>query len=108
MTHSQIPDHAATSWKSLCKLGGIAALILLAYSLVTMVILIAIGGQPQTAQEGFTLLQNNRLVGLLRLDVLAILVMPLYYLLFLSLSTPSSRKRMALMPRLPPCLLLPG
>jgi len=72
-----------TNWKNLYTLGGMAALILLAYSLATMVILVTIGGQPETAQEGFTMLQNNRLVGLLRLDVLSIFVMPLYYLLFL-------------------------
>jgi len=75
------------NWKSLYKISGVAALILLLYSLVTMVILITIGGQPETAQEGFTMLQNNRLVGLLRLDVLMILIMPLYYPLFLGLYT---------------------
>ncbi len=74
------------NWKSLYKLGGATALILLVYSLVTMVLLVVVGGQPETAQEGFAILQNNRLVGLLRLDVLTILVyMPLYYLLFLGL-----------------------
>lgn len=71
--------------KSLCKLGGTSAVILLVYSLVTMAVLVVIGGQPKTAQEGFSLLQNNRLAGLVRLDVLTILAMPLYYLLFLGL-----------------------
>jgi hypothetical protein len=47
-----------------------------------MFILLVIGGQPETAQEGFTMLQNNRLTGMLRLDVLAVFVMPLYYLVF--------------------------
>jgi hypothetical protein len=75
------------NWKSLYKFGGAAALILLVYSLVTMVILVTIGGQPETAQEGFTMLQNNRLAGLLRLDVLMILIIPLYYPLFLGLYT---------------------
>lgn len=73
------------TWKSLYKIGGLTALILLIYSLVTMVLLVTIDGQPESAQEGFTMLQNNRLVGLLRLDVLTILVIPLYYLLFLGL-----------------------
>jgi hypothetical protein len=75
----------APGWKSFYAPGGQAALLLLAYSLVTMVILFVIGGQPQTAQEAFSMLQSNRLVGLLRLDILTILVMPLYYLLFLGL-----------------------
>lgn len=78
---------AELRWKNIYIISGVVALILLAYSLVTMLILIVIGGQPMTAQEGFTMLQENRLVGLLRLDVLTILVMPLYYLLFLGLYT---------------------
>jgi hypothetical protein len=74
-------------WKGFCRLGGASALILLVYSLVTMVLLVAVGGPPKSAQEGFTLLQNNRLVALLRLDMLTTLVMPVYYLLFLGLYT---------------------
>jgi uncharacterized BrkB/YihY/UPF0761 family membrane protein len=72
-------------WNSLYKIGGAIALILLVYALVTMVLLIVTGGQPESAQEGFTMLQENRWIGLLRLDVLTVLVMPLYYLLFSSL-----------------------
>lgn len=75
------------NWKGLYKIGGVAALILLVYSLVTMMILITIGGQPETAQEGFTMLQDNRLVGFLRLDALMVLTIPLYYPLFLGLYT---------------------
>src|SRR5574341_562389 len=78
-------NESTNNWRSLYKIGGAIAMIWLLYSLVTMVLLIAIGGQPESAQEGFTMLQENRLVGLLRLDVLTILVMPLYYLLFLGL-----------------------
>lgn len=66
-------------------MGGVAAWVLLAYSLATMAILFVAGGQPSTAEEAFRMLQENRLVGLLRLDVLSILLMPLYYVLFLSL-----------------------
>jgi hypothetical protein len=74
-----------TTWKKLYKICGTTASILLIYSLVTMLILVTIGGQPETAREGFSMLQENRLAGLLRLDVLSVLVMPLYYLLFLGL-----------------------
>ena len=86
ITKSSITDRDS-SWKSIYKLSGAGAWILLVYSLVTMVILVTIGGQPETAQEGFSMLVENRLVGLLRLDILAVLIMPLYYLLFLSLYT---------------------
>ena len=76
-----------SSWKRLCQLGGVSALILLVYSLATMLLMVVFGGQPKTAQEGFAMLQNNRLVGFLRLDGLTILVMPLYFLLFFDLYT---------------------
>ncbi len=73
-------------WKGLCRLGGVAALILLLYSVVTMVVLILFGVPPTTAAESFAMLQNNRIVGLLRLDVLTVFVyMPLCYLLFLGI-----------------------
>jgi hypothetical protein len=74
-----------TTWRGLYKAGGVAALLLLAYSLVTMVQMVVLGQQPTSAQEGFDLLARNRLVGLLRLDLLTTLALPLYYLLFLGL-----------------------
>jgi hypothetical protein len=75
-----------SDWKGLCRLGGVAALILLLYSIVTMVILVLFGVPPSTAAECFAMLQNNRIVGLLRLDILTVFVyMPLCYLLFLGI-----------------------
>ena len=78
-------DATDVPWKSLFKLGGAITMILLVYSLVTMVLVFTLGGQPLSAQEAFDMLRGNRLVGILRLDVLTTLVMPLYYLLFLGL-----------------------
>lgn len=72
-------------WNDLCRIGGVAALILIVYSLETMVQLIVLGGQPKTAAEAFTLLQNNKVLGLLRLDLPTVFVMPLYYFVFLGL-----------------------
>ena len=71
-----------TGIRLLYKLGGISCLILIAYSLITMLIMISIGGPPETTEECFTMLKENRLYGLLRLDILTVFVMPLYYLLF--------------------------
>jgi len=90
MTNARLTKEAKMAeidpkWKSIYKIGGMSAIILLAYSLVTMVFMFVFGGQPETAQEGFAMLQENRLVGLLRLDVLTIFAMPLYYLLILGL-----------------------
>jgi hypothetical protein len=71
--------------RGLCRAGGVAALLLIVYSLFTMVQLVVLGGQPASAEEAFRLLQSDRLVGLLRLDLPTILALPLYYLLFLGL-----------------------
>ena len=74
------------NWRSLYKIGGWVALILLAYSLVTMVVMFVLGTPPTTAMETFKMLEENKFAGLLRLDLLTVLVcMPLYYLLFLGL-----------------------
>ncbi len=79
-------ENTDASWKGLYRIGGAAALILLLYSVVTMIILTLFGVPPSTAAECFTMLQNNRIVGLLRLDILTVFVyMPLGYLLFLGI-----------------------
>lgn len=75
-------DAKKTTWKGLCKIGGVAAWILFAYSLLTMIIILVIGGPPDTVEEIYTLLQDNKFVGLLRLELLTITFMPLYYLVF--------------------------
>src|SRR3972149_9154595 len=83
VTHIEAEDPA---WKSLYRIGGAAALILLLYSVVTLIVLTLLGAAPSTAAETFALLQNNRIIGLLRLDVLTVFVyMPLLYLLFLGI-----------------------
>ncbi len=74
-----------TGWRGLCRVGGIATFILLAYSLATMVQLLVLGGPPTTAAAAFGLLQNSRVVGLLRLDLPTVLALPLYYVVFLGL-----------------------
>lgn len=72
-------------WNGLCRLGGVAAFVLLVYSLATLVQIIVLGGPPKTAVEAFELLQRSKLIGLLRLDFPTILAIPLYYILFLGI-----------------------
>jgi len=67
------------------KLGGIICMLLIAYSLITMLTMVLIGTPPETIEECFSMLQENRFSGLLRLDILTVFVMPLYYFLFYSL-----------------------
>jgi len=71
--------------RSLYRVGAVAAMILLVYSLATMVQIVVLGGQPTSAAQAFDLLQHHRTVALLRLDLPTLCVMPLYYLLFLGL-----------------------
>ncbi|MEX1248317.1 MAG: hypothetical protein WEA61_07520 [Anaerolineales bacterium] len=70
-------------WKPIYKTGAIAALIFLLYSLITMIQMFTLGGPPANAEEIFAMLQENRLLGLMRLDGLTLLVLPLYYLIYL-------------------------
>ena len=72
-------------WRRLSRAGGGAAFIFLAYSLATMVQITVLGGPPSSAAEAFHVLQQNKAVGLLRLDFPTVLVLPFYYLLFLGL-----------------------
>ena len=73
-------------WKGLCQLGAVAALVLLLYSIVTMLVLTLLGVPPSTAAECFAMLQHDRIAGLLRLDILTVFVyMPFCYLLFLGI-----------------------
>jgi hypothetical protein len=76
---------ADMGWGALCRMGGVATIILMVYSLATMVQLAVLGGQPTTAAEAFSLLQNNRVLGLLRLDLPTVFALPLYYFVFLGL-----------------------
>ncbi|MFZ6026838.1 MAG: hypothetical protein ACOYYS_03900 [Chloroflexota bacterium] len=73
------------NFKVLGRLGGVTALLLLAYVLATMAILVGLGAPPASAEETLEMLRQNRLAGLLRLDMLTTLFMPLYYLLFFAL-----------------------
>jgi len=81
---SQIADEQS-QWKSVYKLGGWISLVFILYSLVTMVLLVVIGGQPETAVQAFEMLQENRLIALLRLDFLTLFVVPFYYVIFLGI-----------------------
>ena len=75
-------DKADDSWKAVSRVGAWAAIILLIYSLSTMVVLVVLGGAPVTARECFEMIQKNVGVALLRLDLLTILVMPVFCLLY--------------------------
>jgi len=80
-----IQDFHTSSQKTVYWIGGTACFVLLGYSLVTLLIMTLIGGPPETIEQTFSILHDNKLAGLLRLDILTVFIMPLYYLLFYSL-----------------------
>jgi hypothetical protein len=67
------------------KLGAWSCIFLMLYTLATILIVALIGGPPQSVEECFTMLKENRTYGLLRLDILTMFVMPLYFILFYAL-----------------------
>jgi hypothetical protein len=71
--------------KTIYWLGGLVSMILIAYCISTILIIVFIGAPPKTIEECFSILNNNKLQGLLRLDILTVFIMPLYYLLFYSI-----------------------
>lgn len=80
-----LPYTNDSAFRSLCKAGGISSFVFIIYSLITIFILTVVGGQPSTAAEAFSLLQTNRMLGLLRMDMLTVVFIPLYYLIFLGI-----------------------
>ena len=80
-----LPDTNDSVYRSLFKAAGIASFVFIIYSLLTIVILSAFGGPPNTAAEAFSMIQTNRMLGLLRMDFLTVIFIPLYYLIFLGI-----------------------
>jgi hypothetical protein len=71
-------DSAEPQWRTLCQIGGAAALLQLVTTLVIVVVSLALGREPTTAEEYFNLLQTDRLAGLLRSDFTSLIVIALY------------------------------
>ncbi|MDP1727479.1 MAG: DUF4386 family protein [Bacteroidota bacterium] len=100
MTYQQNEDRSINidpSYKKVYRLGGLTSLILIIYSLITILIVSFIGGPPVTIEECFYMLNENKLHGLLRLDILTVFIIPLYYLLFYSIYLALRKKNKGLM-----------
>lgn len=81
-----IPYFNDRASKNLYRAGGYTAILFIIYSCVSILILIFLnGGYPENAVECFTMIQENRFIALLRLDIVSVLVIPFYCLLFYSL-----------------------
>ena len=88
---NQVTDAETTdsNWKSLYKLGGTAALIATVLFLSDIIVLTTLGSMPSTASGWFTLLQNNKVVGLFQLfftDLIGVALMfPIIFALYAAL-----------------------
>jgi len=69
---------AESQWRNLCRVGGIAATLQLICVLTSVVVAVTLGVEPTTVDEYFTLLQQDRLAGLLRLDFSTLILLCLY------------------------------
>jgi hypothetical protein len=78
------------------KLGAWSSILLMIYSLATILVVSFIGGPPQTVEECFKMLKESRINGLLRLDILTMFAMPLYFVLFYALYTSLKRVNLTL------------
>lgn len=74
--HSIHPAEATDAqWRRIATLSGVVSFIQLVLVLIPIIVFAIAGvGEPTTAEEYFTVLQNDRLVGILRLDFATLLL----------------------------------
>lgn len=74
------------SSRLLYKAGGWTSVLFLVYSVATILILALLdGGYPGSALECFNMIHENRFLALIRMDLISIIIIPFYYLLFFSI-----------------------
>lgn len=78
------PEAADGTWKSLYKVGGVAALTVVVFMLIQMIVFF-LWPPPNSVVGWFALFQDNALVGLLDMDLLLIVDYVLLGLVFLAL-----------------------
>ena len=78
-------ETADSGWKGLYRVGGTAALLMAVFIPIQFIIFVALP-PPSTAIGWFTLFQNNRLLGLLDMDLSASVVAATYWSLRESIS----------------------
>lgn len=74
-----------TTWKSICRIGGVSAFISAVCSLMTIIVGMTFGWEPTTAKEYFSVLQDNRVIGILRMDFPSVINIMQYYFIFFGL-----------------------
>jgi hypothetical protein len=93
-------ETADSRWKSLYKIGGVAALVAAVLGIIEIVIEVSgssLTSAPTTVIDWFTLLQTNSLLGLAILGIFETAFLPLSVLMFLSLYPALKRTNESLM-----------
>jgi len=80
--HTEIAD---ADWRGIFKLGGAAALVQLAILLMILITSFTLELKPNSVEDYFTLLHNNRLAGLLQADFTILVLIALYLPMFFGL-----------------------
>lgn len=86
MNHITEPETGDSAWKSLYRVGGIAAMVMAVFIPIQIIVFI-LWPPPDSVIGWFTLFQQNRLIGLLDLDLLLIVDQILVGLMLLALFT---------------------
>ncbi len=89
-------ESADSSWKSLYKVGGAAALLSVVFFPIQIIVFI-VSPPPSTVTGWFTLFQNHPLIGLLDFDLLLLVDQVLAMLIFLALYVALRRASESLM-----------
>ena len=89
MNRATDTETADSSWKSLYRVGATAAVIMVVVLFPIQIIAFSMAPLPTTTIGWFTVLQNNRLLGLLDLDILYVadqaLLIPIFLALYVAL-----------------------
>ena len=84
MHETEYPDDRASRY--LYRAGACTVLLFLIYLVATLLIFALVkGGFPKTATDCFAMFRENRFIAFLRLDIVSVVVLPFYYLLFFSI-----------------------
>ena len=83
--YKQINKISAFDWNSFYKISSIATILIMLFFLFDIIVWIALGPYPSSSEGWFSLLQENKIVGLALLSFPTLFGMILYYLTFLSL-----------------------
>jgi hypothetical protein len=80
LTLTQVHDVEKTNsdWDRLCQLGGVVSWLQLGMLLLSIGIGLAVGFLPETAAEYFQMLNNDGVVGVLRLDLGTLILLALF------------------------------